>query len=215
MRSAAFSNPHSEACRQPAAVDRRRSPLSLFVCLALWLTACRISAATESDCASAEGLAPVIGPGRVVLLGEIHGTRHAPQFAGTVVCQALNKELGVTLALELPHAEEVAVRGFVTTAAQAGEPPRVTDLPFWAKPYQDGRSSDAMLSLLERVRAWRLAGQVPQHDACRWQRLDLRSERWLRPVRIRRPRNRSGGTSAPSHQPRRSWLRRDLVGRRN
>lgn len=124
--------------------------VTLRCLLAIAVLGSAAAAGSEPECPSALGLDELLGRGRVLLLGEIHGTEEAPRFVETVACQALARGLEVTIALELPHAEENAVR----------DPDvRVVALPFWTKDYQDGRTSRAMLRLIERARAWSREGQ--------------------------------------------------------
>jgi len=65
--------------------------------------------ATVAACPAIDGIEQVIGKGKVVLLGEIHGTAEAPAFTGDVDCHALRAGLAVTVALELPRAEQEAI----------------------------------------------------------------------------------------------------------
>ena len=109
-------------------------------------------------CSPAPGLEAVLGPGRALLLGEIHGTNEAPEYVATVACHALADDLAVTIALELPWSEEPVVRDFVASSGGEAEASLILDLPFWSKPYQDGRTSQAMLALLEVARAWSQSG---------------------------------------------------------
>lgn len=143
------------ARRRPPGVRLSWAVLAAFSAIAL-LPA---GASAPPDCGPAEGMEPLLGAGRIVLLGEIHGTDQAPTFTASVACRALADGLGVTVALELPQSEEEAVRAFVgSSAPSAPGPGAVVDLPFWAKSYQDGRTSLAMLGLIERIRDWRRGG---------------------------------------------------------
>jgi len=82
----------------------------------------------------------VTGAGRTLILGELHGTREIPEAAGAIACEA--SERGpVVLGLELPP--EALVR----------------TSPLWSQPSQDGRTSEAMAALLERVASWRREGR--------------------------------------------------------
>jgi hypothetical protein len=80
-----------------------------------------------------------VNPGELVWFGEMHGTEESPRFVGDVVCYAA-RGYHVQLGLEIPQEERDALL--------AG--------PFWAG--SDGRSSDAMVGLLDRVREMRKSG---------------------------------------------------------
>ena len=102
------------------------------------------SPAPAASCGATTGIEPLLERGRVLLLGELHGTAEAPAFVANVACHARSQGLDVTIALELPHAEQEQVRD---------PDSEIVDLPFWAKDYQDGRTSVAMLRLIEWAHA--------------------------------------------------------------
>lgn len=114
-------------------------------------------ASPVADCGPPiSGLAPILGPGRMVLLGEFHGSREVPAFAGAVVCEA-SKRGPVMVALELSPSEAVTAwfAGDDTPQARA----RVLAEPQWAGAYQDGRTSVAMFELLRYLGELRRAGR--------------------------------------------------------
>lgn len=124
--------------------------------------------AADNGCRPIEGVKEVIGPGRILLLGELHGTKESPAFLSAVSCHAVSEELSVTVALELPHSEEEAVETFLGSTGSAEDLLKILRLPFWAKSYQDGRTSRAMLTLLEDLRSMKQSGgklQVVLMDA--------------------------------------------------
>lgn len=104
----------------------------------LFLLAC--SASASAACEPIEGIEGLLVPGRVLLLGEIHGTVESPAFVGDVACHAAEAGLEVVVALELP--------------------PTAEDLNSmaWQRDYQDGRTSRAMADLLNRLAGLRRAG---------------------------------------------------------
>lgn len=133
-----------------------RSLLRFFLALLLLGAGSGAAPARDAgDCPPIEGIDGVLGKGRVLLLGEIHGTAEGPAFVEAVACHAVAAGLPVVVALELPRDEQEAVSGFL--ASEGGEAARgaVRALPFWAKEYQDGRSSRAMLDLLDGLRSRR------------------------------------------------------------
>lgn len=117
----------------------------------------------QVDCGEViPGLSRTARAGQLLLLGELHGTREAPQFVGNAACQAALSGLPVTIALELPTDEQARVINFLASDGGAAATARLLDGPFWARPYQDGRSSTGMLELLEKLRSLRHAGQDVQ-----------------------------------------------------
>jgi hypothetical protein len=100
-----------------------------------------------------DGLGPLIEPGAVLLLGEVHGTVESPRFLGDAACLAARRA-PVTVALEIPEDEQPRLDAFLADPASSRDALLAGD--FWG--VRDGRSSLAMLDLLERLRAERAAG---------------------------------------------------------
>ena len=57
--------------------------------------------AAEDVCESIDGLAEHIAPGRIFLLGELHGTEQSPAFAASVACAVAVRGNEVVVGLEL------------------------------------------------------------------------------------------------------------------
>ena len=84
----------------------------------------------------------------LVLFGEFHGTAEAPAFVAEALAASLDP---VALAIEWPRDLQPAVDAFLAT----GDRTRLLAEPhdFWS--YRDGRSSAAMLALVDRARRLR------------------------------------------------------------
>jgi hypothetical protein len=126
---------------------------------ALLLTAVLCGAAGPAlACEPLEGITPLLEPGSVLLLGEMHGTTQSQAFVSRAACLALGAGHPVTVALEIPQQEEARITAYL--ASDGGEKDRAALLagPFWAGTYKDGRSSRAMLGLIEDLRAMRRKG---------------------------------------------------------
>jgi hypothetical protein len=95
-------------------------------------------------------------PGSLAVLGEVHGTAQAPAFTARLACEAAQRG-PVTIGLEIPRDEQGRIDAYV---ASSGGDARAALLAsdFWTRAYQDGRSSEAMLALLESLRALRTGG---------------------------------------------------------
>ncbi len=102
------------------------------------------------------GLVPdaLLTGGQVIVLGEVHGTEASPQAVGEVACQSLALGRKTVLVLELPVEETALIEAFLA----GGDREALLEGPFWRRDYQDGRSSLAMLRVLERARALRESG---------------------------------------------------------
>lgn len=120
------------------------------------------------DCGEAiEGADRLLRPGGLVMLGEMHGTRQIPAFTADLVCLGATRGLPVRLGVELPLGEQAAIDAYLSAPpapATSDAPPAPADRDallrsnLWTRPDQDGRSSEAMLALIERVRTLRQAG---------------------------------------------------------
>ncbi len=109
----------------------------------------------EHLCPPLPGAEPLLQPGQVVLLGEIHGTRESPEFAGQIACNALKKELMVTIALELPQADQEQLDEYLDSDGSSEAKRKFLGLNFWSRDYQDGRASQSIFQLIESVRKLR------------------------------------------------------------
>ncbi len=116
--------------------------------------------ATES-CQEIPGSELLLGPGNVVLLGEIHGTVNIPEFFGDLVCVAMDRGLDVSVVLEIDLEEQDRLDRYLS-AGDDVEPAALLAGPFWQSGYQDGRRSRAMFRLIDRLRQYRAeSGYLP------------------------------------------------------
>ena len=108
-----------------------------------------------ADCPATPGLQPLLVAGKVVLIGEMHGTEESPAFVASVVCQARAANLPVALALEIFVEEAPRLAAFLKSDGTAADRTALLNSKFWQDEYQDGRRSAAMLTLLDRLRVMR------------------------------------------------------------
>lgn len=111
-------------------------------------------------CAAPEGAAQLwADPAtRFVFIGENHGTSQAPAAFAELVCEAaLTRQ--VQIALEMPIGMQPAIDAWM--ASDGGAEARAAFLAdgFWTPTMLDGRSSVAMLEMLERLHAMKAAGR--------------------------------------------------------
>jgi hypothetical protein len=126
-------------------VPRMLVPACLFLSLVARLL-------EGAECPEQLGLDPLLQPGTVLLAGEMHGTEQAPGFVRDVVCAALAKGLPVTVGLEVDWAEDEAFQAYLRSDGGEAARKRLLESPFWSRDFQDGRSSRAMLALVEYLR---------------------------------------------------------------
>lgn len=99
-----------------------------------------------------EGLEPILAPGTVLLLGELHGTVEGPATVSRVVAAARARGLPVTVGLEIHREEDARVQAFLRSAGGQDDRAAMLAGPFWQSSYQDGRRSEAMADLLDDLR---------------------------------------------------------------
>ena len=118
----------------------------------LGLLSCVPATTHQTDaCKPIPGLDSLLIPGRIILLGEIHGTQEAPAAVLDMTCHALEKNLNVTIGLELPRSDQSTIDNFLHSNGSDADKQAILDLAFWAQEYQDGRASAAMLALIDSV----------------------------------------------------------------
>jgi hypothetical protein len=118
-----------------------------------------------------EGAEPVLQAGGLVMLGELHGTQQIPAFVADLACQGAVRELAVRVGLEIPRSEDEALAAYLTGSGAAADRAALLDAEHWQRPDQDGRSSEAILALIDRVRALRQGGldvDLFAFDASSW-----------------------------------------------
>lgn len=131
-------------------MDARGFALALA---ALTLSAPALAEPGAAACPEVPGLAPLLAPGTVLLVGEMHGTEQAPAFVRAVVCMGLAAGLPVTVGLEIDREDDAAFQEFLRSDGSAAARDQLLAVPFWRREFQDGRSSRAMLGLVEGLRA--------------------------------------------------------------
>jgi hypothetical protein len=90
------------------------------------------------------GESAIVAPGRLVVIGEMHGTEEFPALIGALATDAARRG-PVTVHLELLRSEQPRIDRIL-----AGEDAAPGD-GMWTDPFQSGRTSRAMWSLLVRL----------------------------------------------------------------
>lgn len=146
---------------------------------------------------SIEGLN--LSAGRIVWLGEMHGTMESPKFVGDVVCQGA-RAASVQLGLEIATAEQMRIDRFLVD----GKRDSLLAGPWWRQ--HDGRSSTAMLALIERIRELRRGGakvSIVAYDALSLDGRDTAMANFVRAAR--KPDHLFIGLSGNVHSRRTKW----------
>lgn len=118
--------------------------------------------ANSSTCRPIPGVDAVLDkPGvRWIVAGEIHGTTEMPAAFTDLLCAAVAKQLKVIVALEHPVSEQAQIDEFLSSDGDASAREKLTSVPIWHWKTADGRTSEAYLSLIERLRSFKRAGKI-------------------------------------------------------
>jgi len=133
-----------------------RSRGSSLMSCALCLLAC--STPASDRCEPIEGIQALLAPGRVLVLGELHGTVESPAFTGDFACHAVGAGLDVVVTLELSPAATSDFEAFLQSPGKPSDRAELLSGRLWQRSYQDGRTSRAMVDLLEGLARLRREG---------------------------------------------------------
>lgn len=96
---------------------------------------------------------------RWIVLGEMHGTNEMPEIFADAVC--LTSEVSPTVvALELPTADQPRIDAYLTSDGGLEAKRSLLEAYIWNGRSKDGRSSEAMFRLFERLHLLHKAGKV-------------------------------------------------------
>ncbi|GHA78396.1 calcium-binding protein [Cognatilysobacter bugurensis] len=119
------------------------------------------TAATDSGIRdAAQAIHAHAGARRLILLGELHGTREIPELV-RVLATRYADEGPVLLALEMPHREQASLDAYLESNGDADARAALRARAFWqrADTDHDGRRSEEMLDLIDAMRALRGQGR--------------------------------------------------------
>jgi hypothetical protein len=108
-----------------------------------------------------DGAAPLLAGGQTLLLADPLGTKELPSAALRMLCEAVSKGLPATLALSIPSAEQPLLDAYLASEGTSHDAQElIRGSAFWRRVHQDGRSSGAMLWLVEQTRRLRASGKA-------------------------------------------------------
>ncbi len=123
------------------------------------LFAAALLGAAQPACAPPEGTDALLAlERRYIVVGESHGTAEAPAAFAQMICAAAERG-PVTVALELPTAMQPQLDAFLAAPDAAAALAALEGSHFLNPRMNDGRSSEAMLAMMQSVRDLRAAGR--------------------------------------------------------
>ncbi|WP_427450098.1 hypothetical protein [Litorimonas sp. WD9-15] len=127
----------------------------------LALMACSSSnAEADLNCADIIGMEALLSPSGpdIIVIGELHGMTAPPEFVSALTCHSLAKGLKTNLALEI-YDEDNRLAGFIESDGSYEAETEMLRAPMWTTGFTDGRSSEAVLSLIKTARQWKSEAQ--------------------------------------------------------
>lgn len=112
--------------------------------------------APDADCAGIPGTAQVLAAGRIVMVGEVHGTNEMPAAFLRLACDALRRGLSVSAGLEMVDPDG-ALNAYMQSKGDATARQALLAARHW-NGIRDGRSSEAWLGMIETFRHMRQRG---------------------------------------------------------
>ena len=95
---------------------------------------------------------------QVILLDEVHGNVEKPAFTRGLICSLLQGGRSVILGIEHPADEQVGLNRYIESEGRVQDREELLQAKLWNGKCQDGRTSAAMLELIDHVRRLRKSG---------------------------------------------------------
>lgn len=91
---------------------------------------------------------------RIIVFGELHGTKEAPFAFLSAICSILedNPDENMVVGLEYPSVYAEHLHTYLNSDGNTDAREHFLATPFWTRDRQDGRTSLAMLDLIEAIR---------------------------------------------------------------
>ena len=94
---------------------------------------------------------------RVIIVGETHGTNEIPLFVSRLACSLALENRPLMVGLEMSVDEQIPILDYLKSSGTADDKIKLTSGKFWHSNMPDGRSSEAILKLIESIRLMREA----------------------------------------------------------
>ena len=130
---------------------------SIAIITILLLSACGQATrapVSASSCATLQELPQ----GNLLLFGEMHGSIEAPALISQLAC-SLSKSEVVAVGLEYPSRDQPLIDAYLVSQGSTADVNKLTSTDFWQHG-RDGRSSSAMLALIEDIRKLKAQGRA-------------------------------------------------------
>jgi len=122
-----------------------------------------IAEASVYDCKPIQGLKVALSNGAIrwLFIGESgHGTNEMPRAFANVICEAVNYQRPVTVAIEFRTLNQPFLDAYLHSDGSPAARAAFLEAPAWDKSWADGKSSLAMLSLIDWLRVRFQKGEI-------------------------------------------------------
>jgi hypothetical protein len=109
--------------------------------------------AASGDCMALRDIPPPVAESRLLVFGEFHGSNEVPAFVGAYACGISATGRPLVVGLEIPSGEQRLIDQYMLSPGAQADRDQLLTGAFWHHHIKDGRSSQAMLGLLERLHA--------------------------------------------------------------
>ena len=109
---------------------------------------------TTRNCPPPQGLPA----GKLLLFGEMHGSAEAPKFISDLAC-SLSSSAEVAVGIEVSSHDQPLIDNYLKSQGTQKDVETLVSSDFWQKG-RDGRSSEAMLQLIEDIRSLKKDGHA-------------------------------------------------------
>jgi hypothetical protein len=119
------------------------------------------SVPSQVDCPTIAGFDQILENRKTqfIVMGEFHGTNEMPQIFADAVCLA-SKERPISVALEMPEADQQLINTYLASNGDFEAKQDFLKAQIWKNDFKDGRSSEAIFALFDRLRAFQAAGKI-------------------------------------------------------
>ena len=130
-----------------------------LLCIGLFSLSTALAASSSPTADPVELLDQALVDTRTFIVGELHGTQETPALVANLA-QRWATRGPVLVALEIPAQEQPRLQAYLRSPGGDADRQRLLAGEFWQTPRErsDGRRSEAMLGLLESLRAFGAAG---------------------------------------------------------
>lgn len=143
-------------------ITNRVNFYALALAIAVPATTLAGEGAAQSACTSAFTTLPEVAAASLVIFGELHGTKEAPALVAEFVCQIHRSGKRVGVGLEIFSSEQPLIDAYLASSGSPTDRATLLRGPFWHRNFQDGRSSTAMINLIESLRRLKSDTQAVQ-----------------------------------------------------